>query len=624
MKHGFSRLMLLMLAVAVALVQGANPLAASRGALSAAPGVGVVGAIQLGPSSGAKARVLAISAPRPRGWAREPAYGETKEPLATTEFEGGVYVFAKRPDNRIFLQKYNPGSRLWLSKWIEVPGGGLTEAALAVTTAGDRLYLFAKGYDRHVWVNTKKAGGTPTDGWSGWFAERPPPGTTRVPVTAAGAKDGSVSVFRRGDDGYIYASQRLAGGWSAWEPVSLYTDEQAPTATYDAYTGTLSLFGIYKNAVYMRTRYAGTWRGPRKVQGAWGSVESAVSVAAAGREGSLTVFYRSGDGRIYGSTYNGDYFCDRGTWSSPVEVGGFARTNKAPALASFAFKAGAGGRFMLLVNGLDDGIWFNVVTALRIQAVKVSDDDGKLDAAISPAEVTQWVDYANRVYAPADIRLVFNPAVDFSAPAQTKLNQTSLCEPTAKTPVTTNCLTRADGNSEAAKYPGKVVVLFRYGRDLDMSGMRVATGTGFSWDDYNFVAMPGFAVTTVCKRQNIMLLAHELGHYLGLWHTFPIDPTTGALFTAERASAWLTAKGGDRFAAFDDDRGSGVSDTEADPGWMVAGQCSAATAPVTVNGQTWTPPRTNVMSYYDPGVTMGVSPQQIERVHMTLLKRSLP
>ena len=50
------------------------------------------------------------------------------------------------------------------------------------------------------------------------------------------------------------------------------------------------------------------------------------------------------------------------------------------------------------------------IYTVRVQAVRVSDDDGARPADIVPVQVRQWVSKANEVYAVAAIQLQFNSA----------------------------------------------------------------------------------------------------------------------------------------------------------------------------------------------------------------------
>src|SRR5262245_7174160 len=145
---------------------------------------------------------------------------------------------------------------------------------------------------------------------------------------------------------------------------------------------------------------------------------------------------------------------------------------------------------------------------------------------------------------------------------------------------------KALGNQIAAQTPARMVVFFRWGPDP------LPTGGGFSWTDYDFIAMPGFDDTQVCSSQNIGILAHEAGHYLGLPHTFP------AVFTSiADASSYLSAHGNDPESMNADGR------DETDPDPFVNSydtQCNPATTSITLNGILFPLPRTNAMTYYFP------------------------
>jgi hypothetical protein len=249
--------------------------------------------------------------------------------------------------------------------------------------------------------------------------------------------------------------------------------------------------------------------------------------------------------------------------------------------------------------------WTNGFLTLRVHAVQVTDNGGGRATAITPAQVKQWVDFANRLYRPVGIQLLFNASTsggDWSVVRNTVINNM-----TGNTDPNWNA-EKAASNAVAARWPNSMVVLFRFGPGA------TATGGGFSGSDLNFVAMPGFAVTTVCGHQNLGLFTHESGHYLGLAHTFAQE------FATQAAAQTAFTNSGFNPNIFD---GDGLSDTPADP-WIRqnANQCGATNS-VTLNGRTGTVtfplPKGNVMSYYDAPTFF--SGQQKERIRRTIDSR---
>jgi hypothetical protein len=153
----------------------------------------------------------------------------------------------------------------------------------------------------------------------------------------------------------------------------------------------------------------------------------------------------------------------------------------------------------------------------------------------------------------------------------------------------------------AATHPGKMVVFFRHGPGTGPAG------GGFSWTDYNFVVMPGFNDTWVGEQQNIGAFAHEVGHFLGLSHTFAREFGTEA-----EAASYFTEKKKNPLV-FD---GDGLTDTPPDP-YVRALQSLADVKSITLRGVTFTLPRGDIMSYYaDPRLML--TRQQILRIHETL------
>ena len=223
---------------------------------------------------------------------------------------------------------------------------------------------------------------------------------------------------------------------------------------------------------------------------------------------------------------------------------------------------------------------------VRIQAVIVSDDNGSRTARVTPQQISQWVDFANRTFKTARIHFDFSRTIDV-----TSLNSTIMNSITGTSDTNWKEAKRL-GNEIAAGFPDALVVFFRYGPDDR------PTGGGFSWTDYNFVVMPGFTDAQHCGHAHVDALAHEIGHYLGLPHTFAGEP----FVRAAAAEAYLKAKGGTP-SVFD---GDGFSDTPPDPS-IRSLECDP-TREITLGGITFQLPRQNIMSYYD------------ERVHLSLLQ----
>ena len=156
-------------------------------------------------------------------------------------------------------------------------------------------------------------------------------------------------------------------------------------------------------------------------------------------------------------------------------------------------------------------------TVLYIHAIPCSDSNGKRPYSITPQQLANVVKEANICFKQAGIRLHFDPKEKWTwTPIKdTTLNNMKRSGNWTKKP-----------NQIAAKYPGKIVIFFRWGEDKNQTGNGFAyppkTGKPIpsSWKNeptnVNFVALP--------NTKDLIsggFFSHELGHYLGLYHTFP-------------------------------------------------------------------------------------------------------
>lgn len=240
---------------------------------------------------------------------------------------------------------------------------------------------------------------------------------------------------------------------------------------------------------------------------------------------------------------------------------------------------------------------------IRIHAIRVSNDDGSFPPDISTGDLGKWVDYANSVYAAAGVKFI-SDVEDFSDLRSTAINLIDSDEVSYKWAVQKMLL-----DNEAANYPDRLVIFFVYGDTAD-----VPRGGGFSWLHYNFVVMPGFHSATICGHQNITMLAHELGHYLGLVHTFEETFTSRDTLLKRIAQYGIEYMDGDA-----------LSSTPLDPALYEAMECYDATGlndTIYLNGVLYHVPRSNIMSYYDyPYMT--ITDEQIEIIHRTLREHPL-
>lgn len=256
----------------------------------------------------------------------------------------------------------------------------------------------------------------------------------------------------------------------------------------------------------------------------------------------------------------------------------------------------------LFSESFEQTIQYNI----RIHAVRVSNDDGSYQADIFPDNLKKWVDYANLVYSDAEIRFLFESdtkSSDFSDLNSSLINSIDSTEGSSRWPLQKSALDNIVSN-----YLGKLVIFFIYGDSS--SGPK---GSGFSWLHYNFVIMPGFNESKICGHQNISMLAHEIGHYFGLVHTFE------QIFNSRDSLLKRIAQYGVEYMD-----GDALSSTPLDPALykdsarpMECYNPSGINDTIYLNGILYRIPRNNIMSYYDyPYLTL--TDEQIKIIYKTL------
>lgn len=227
--------------------------------------------------------------------------------------------------------------------------------------------------------------------------------------------------------------------------------------------------------------------------------------------------------------------------------------------------------------------------SVPVVAYRVSDDDGSRPCAITVDGVQQWVDEANRIYAAAGIRFVYDGILR-------ELQDTEVNNVTGEDyPAWQSVKDKL--NRLAANHRSIVLI------------HRAQIGGGFSWITYDFVAMSFFDSVHL---NALSILAHELGHHLGLPHTHARN-----FQTIQEAEDYLLSTG--NLDDLDGDR-TIIDDTSPDP-YIVEMHDKLSLDAVTLGGQAVSLARKNIMSYWDHGGKGQLSHSQIDRIRALVLER---
>ena len=259
---------------------------------------------------------------------------------------------------------------------------------------------------------------------------------------------------------------------------------------------------------------------------------------------------------------------------------------------------------------------------LRLHVIRLSDDNGTRLAAITPPEMLLWVQEANAAFARSNAGIKLHFVATESGPDWEVMKHTTLNQ------LSSSGAGWSAANVVASQHYGKVVVFVRHGDS------NTATGNGFAFPPQsgksaNFIALPGFTKTTIPKDafsgpwvQNRWLFGHELGHYLGLGHTFPgwndegTDTDAEALAAINKAGGKLSGLDGDSVPDSPPDAGTAYYRLK---GWKMCSGPASYVIPAGSGkpGYTITPMRTNLMSYFVCGLPR-ITPGQVARIRQTL------
>ena len=232
----------------------------------------------------------------------------------------------------------------------------------------------------------------------------------------------------------------------------------------------------------------------------------------------------------------------------------------------------------------------DVARVVPLRPVLLSNDDGSGASVVSSEEIIEWVVAANEAFAPARIGFSYDPRVEIETIRDTLVN--GLAGPGS--PRWVDRVVRA--NELAARYPGEIVVFFR----AEPAGPEVGS------HHLNFVMMAEWEDELMCGEPDRTALAHRVGLYLGMPHTFSSihETATDAADTLSDALQDPSVFDGDDFAG-----------TLPDPAVYPEHQCSGDQM-VTIGGIELELPRSNLMSHYEERSQLSLA--QADRARWTL------
>jgi hypothetical protein len=253
------------------------------------------------------------------------------------------------------------------------------------------------------------------------------------------------------------------------------------------------------------------------------------------------------------------------------------------------------------------------VAQVNLHVIAMQNDDGSMAAQVQPADFTTLIGRANRSFRSTGIQLAFAANADFETLRRTTLNREQAGW-------------RTIADSLASAHPDRVVGILRWGPGATFTGNANAyppPGAGVRHSavsdvDQKFVMLEDFLDLTQNGYLNLLWgshLSHELGHYLGLYHTFvgwedwnPVYTSAPAMPSAaqvQQALVDFVSGHNGTASALDGDQ---LSDTPPDPSWPLfraLGLDPCTTSSITATGTaggvarsiSFAPSTSNVMSY---------------------------